>query len=222
MYIYFQIYRRINSSIAVDINVIWDLDKNCSNSGLLWWYLMCLRVVILIDKMQYRCFICILLGCYDISYYMQKLRNINGISKIWFLTNYYASNQIAYTCPAQTDQRTQLHQRHLPFLFLAMPCGMPCLSYPTRDQTHAPCIGRAESWPLDHQGIPCPPFLSLHWRGSSLTPTCSEGTREMTESIIVRKDATQYCHISDSATLWTLAHQALLSVEFSRQEYWRG
>ena len=26
----------------------------------------------------------------------------------------------------------------------------------------------------------------------------------------------------DSATLWTLAPQALLSMEFSRQEYWSG
>ena len=28
--------------------------------------------------------------------------------------------------------------------------------------------------------------------------------------------------MSDSATLWTLAQQAPLSVEFSRQEYWSG
>ena len=28
--------------------------------------------------------------------------------------------------------------------------------------------------------------------------------------------------ISDSVTLWTIAHQVLLSVEFSRQEYWSG
>ena len=28
--------------------------------------------------------------------------------------------------------------------------------------------------------------------------------------------------VSDSATPWTVAHQALLSMEFSRQEYWRG
>ena len=26
--------------------------------------------------------------------------------------------------------------------------------------------------------------------------------------------------VSDSVTLWTVAHQAPLSVEFSRQEYW--
>ena len=28
--------------------------------------------------------------------------------------------------------------------------------------------------------------------------------------------------MSDSATLWTVVHQALLFMEFSRQEYWSG
>ena len=28
--------------------------------------------------------------------------------------------------------------------------------------------------------------------------------------------------VSDSATLWTVAHQAPLSMKFSRQEYWGG
>ena len=28
--------------------------------------------------------------------------------------------------------------------------------------------------------------------------------------------------VSDSATPWTVAHQAPLSLEFSRQEYWNG
>ena len=28
--------------------------------------------------------------------------------------------------------------------------------------------------------------------------------------------------VSDSATPWTVAHQVLLSVGFSRQEYWSG
>ena len=31
---------------------------------------------------------------------------------------------------------------------------------------------------------------------------------------------TQLC--PDSATAWTVAHQAPLSIEFSRQEYWSG
>ena len=28
--------------------------------------------------------------------------------------------------------------------------------------------------------------------------------------------------VSNFATLWTVAHQALLSMEFSKQEYWNG
>ena len=31
-----------------------------------------------------------------------------------------------------------------------------------------------------------------------------------------------YSVVSDSATPWTVAHQAPLSIEFSRQEYWSG
>ena len=59
--------------------------------------------------------------------------------------------------------RTQL--RHAGFLVVA--CGLPSYgmqtlscgmhvgsSSLTRDQTQAPCIGSAESYPLDHQGSP--------------------------------------------------------------------
>ena len=31
-----------------------------------------------------------------------------------------------------------------------------------------------------------------------------------------------YSHVQLFATLWTVAHQALLSMGFSRQEYWSG
>ena len=40
------------------------------------------------------------------------------------------------------------------FSFLAVPRSMWDLSSLTRDQTRAPCIGSAESSPLDHQGSP--------------------------------------------------------------------
>ena len=40
--------------------------------------------------------------------------------------------------------------------FGLMACGD--LISPTRDQTLAPCSGRAESYPLCHQGSPCPCF----------------------------------------------------------------
>ena len=45
-------------------------------------------------------------------------------------------------------------------LFLVAACGLLSCSmnagssYPTRDQTRAPCIGSTESYPLDHQGSP--------------------------------------------------------------------
>ena len=39
-----------------------------------------------------------------------------------------------------------------PFYFLAALCSMGDPSSPTRDRTHAPCIGSAESLPLDFQG----------------------------------------------------------------------
>ena len=32
----------------------------------------------------------------------------------------------------------------------------------------------------------------------------------------------RFSHVQLFATLWTVAHQALLSMEFSRQEYWSG
>ena len=31
-----------------------------------------------------------------------------------------------------------------------------------------------------------------------------------------------FCHVRHFATLWTVAHQAPLSMGFSRQEYWSG
>ena len=40
------------------------------------------------------------------------------------------------------------------FFFSAALHGVWDLSSPTRDQTRIPCIGSAESQPLDHQGSP--------------------------------------------------------------------
>ena len=42
------------------------------------------------------------------------------------------------------------------------PCGMQDLSSLTRDQNRAPCIGGAESYPLDHQGSPLGDSYT-HW-----------------------------------------------------------
>ena len=40
------------------------------------------------------------------------------------------------------------------FFFFALLCSMQDLSYLTKEQTHIPFSGSAESQPLDHQGIP--------------------------------------------------------------------
>ena len=63
----------------------------------------------------------------------------------------------------------------------------------TRDQTHVPCIG---TWILNH-------WTTREAQGwVSLSVSCSV--------------------VSDSATPWTVAHQAPLSMGFPRQEYWSG
>ena len=47
------------------------------------------------------------------------------------------------------------------FFFDAL-CGMWDLSFPTRNQTHAPCLGSMEPQPLGHQGGPPSEFWG-HW-----------------------------------------------------------
>ena len=51
------------------------------------------------------------------------------------------------------------------FFFLAVPHGMWDLSSPTSDRTYIPCIGSAESQPLDFQGSP---FSWFSWVKFSL------------------------------------------------------
>ena len=60
-------------------------------------------------------------------------------------------------------------------------------------------IGRAESSPLDHQGGPSCTFLKVKRLVALLSPTL--------------------CNPMD---WWTTAHQASLSMGFSRQDYWKG
>ena len=50
-------------------------------------------------------------------------------------------------------------------------CGMNAgSSSPTRDQTQAPCIGSAESYPLDHQGSPLNLLINAPFLGISPFP----------------------------------------------------
>ena len=64
-------------------------------------------------------------------------------------------------------------------VFLSPPEGSP-VQFPdqgssslTRDQTPAPCIGMAESWPLNHQGSPTPAGFELR-KSSGKGPFQSE------------------------------------------------
>ena len=50
--------------------------------------------------------------------------------------------------------------------------------------------------------------------------TCVSGISELNWTGI--KSACVLSHVCLFVTLWTVAHQALLSMEFSRQEYWSG
>ena len=62
---------------------------------------------------------------------------------------------------------------------------------------------------LKHLSLPVP-VLMLFW-----VSTSSGGRENESESV-------SSSIVSDSATLWTVAHQAPLSMGFSRQEYWSG
>ena len=91
-----------------------------------------------------------------------------------------------------------------PTLCDPMNCSMPGLpvhhQLPELAQTHVHRVGDAiqPSHPLSP---PSPPALNLSW--------CQDGLCMLS-------------HVQPSATLWTVTHQAPLSTEFSRQEYWGG
>ena len=59
---------------------------------------------------------------------------------------------------------TQRAKRSQDLFFLAVLCGMWDLSFPTRDRTHAPCIGSP-----DRQGV-----LDLHWTAREVHWTARE------------------------------------------------
>ena len=67
-------------------------------------------------------------------------------------------------------------------------------------------------------------FVSSHhcffWFVSSFTDTI---VNETIRYVHVNVSESVSCSVmSNSATPWTVAHQASLSMEFSRQEYWNG
>ena len=104
--------------------------------------------------------------------------------------------------------------------FLAMLHSMQAPSSPTRDQAHTSYNGSAESQPLDLQGNPSTPIWNGLRRHSYLLliPLCCFHCLPLVHSTWKVKVLVA----AFFATLWTAACQALLSVEFFRQEYWSG
>ena len=103
-------------------------------------------------------------------------------------------------------------------------------SSPTWDQTSAPCVGNT---PVDHQGSPCKIRSTL--KKSVIEIYCiSIIKKSQLASFMVSNDYLLQSFVSCSVlsivsvlsrlfeTPQTVAHQASLSMEFSRQEYWSG
>ena len=67
-----------------------------------------------------------------------------------------------------------------------------------------------DSWNL-FEGTPDIPKTHLMW--------CSQW---VSWEYKTERESGSYSVVSDSATLWTIAHQAPLSLGFPRQEYWSG
>ena len=69
------------------------------------------------------------------------------------------------------------------------------------------------------------PWTALSYISGQSGQNCQQqSSRDNTlwMEIHVRGGGGVYVYVSDSATLWTVAHQAPLSMGFSRQEYWSG
>ena len=65
-----------------------------------------------------------------------------------------AKPQLEYYIQSRTWRGSHLFLFYYYYLGAGGTYGMQDLSSPTRDRTHAPCIGITESHPLDHQGSP--------------------------------------------------------------------
>ena len=78
-----------------------------------------------------------------------------------------------------------------------------------RDWTHVSCISCIVRWILCH----------YHYLGS---PTLRVFSLIYTLFDVKESESVSHSVLSDFATLWTVALQTSLSMEFSRQEYWSG
>ena len=98
-----------------------------------------------------------------------------------------------------------------------------------KPNTHSLCTSSrgAGSWPRPSEEHLEQPWTGPHWPGPSVH---AEDQSETTQSqrwiacpkLMEVKWSESRSVVSDSAAPWTVAHQAPLSVEFCRQEYWSG
>ena len=82
---------------------------------------------------------------------------------------------------------------------------------------YGPCLDRAENPQL--------PFLETAMTSSRAESKLEDGTHQPPWSLQRIALSPTKCVLSGIqlfATLWTVAHQPPLSMEFSRQEYWSG
>ena len=91
-----------------------------------------------------------------------------------------------------------------------------CGSFPDQGSNPHLLHWQADSLPLSHQGSPAILFMVTLLRESICVLCRDSGLLHM------RKKERSRLVVSDSATPWTVAYQAPLSMGFSRQEYWSG
>ena len=86
-----------------------------------------------------------------------------------------------------------------------------------REFEQAPGVGEGEG-----NLACCSPWGRKETRLSDLTTTSSRNTKYTMYLSVLAHHVLSGSVMSDSETPWTIAHQAPLSMGFSRQEYWSG
>ena len=111
------------------------------------------------------------------------------------------------TCPAPLSMgfSRQEYWSGLPFSLKGDPGGIPEPQWP-RDQTHVSCL--------------------LHWQPGSLPLVPPGKPPESITKVLVSQFVlgcfSCFSHVQLFLTLWPVAHQAPVSMGFSRQDYWCG
>ena len=111
--------------------------------------------------------------------------------------------------------------------------GDPASSYPRehlymcRETCTRMSINRMDNWhirAMQHIAAKWPPLLDQHAWLSDTQPLLRKNILWFQTTLFEPKWSESVSHsvVSDSATPWTVAHQAPLSMRFPRQEYWSG